>query len=357
MTAPDSTSLPAQAAPGERGWGKLLFALVAFVVVPTIPQLRAFLPIEQTILLLVPALAACFLVGWWAGGRALLALGWVVLAGWMMWERSAPADAFHNLARGWSLLLAGSFGLACLFGARHALFSRALGALAMALFLALAMSSIGPVSVSEARQTIASELVSRNQETVGRMNGFLAEHPKEWGQLTSRIPQLAGMPAETERQLTALSRFGLAVFPAVLALQSLLALALAWALYHRLSRARLGAPLRPLREFRFNDQLVWGLIVGLTIVFLPTLQTFRGVGRNLLVFFGALYAIRGLGVLAWFLAPGALAATLTIGFAMLWLPVIQVVAAFGFILLLIAAFGLGLGDTWADWRRRTRPTS
>jgi hypothetical protein len=227
----------------------------------------------------------------------------------------------------------------------------------MALFLALAMSSIGPVSVSEARQTIASELVSRNQETVGRMNGFLAEHPKEWGQLTSRIPQLAGMPAETERQLTALSRFGLAVFPAVLALQSLLALALAWALYHRLSRARLGAPLRPLREFRFNDQLVWGLIVGLTIVFLPTLQTFRGVGRNLLVFFGALYAIRGLGVLAWFLAPGALAATLTIGFAMLWLPVIQVVAAFGFILLLIAAFGLGLGDTWADWRRRTRPTS
>jgi hypothetical protein len=192
---------------------------------------------------------------------------------------------------------------------------------------------------------------------MGRINSFISDHPKEWNELTTRIPQLAKMPAETEQQLTTLSRVGLTVFPSLLALESLLALALAWATYHRLSRARIGAPLRPLREFRFNDQLVWGLIVGLTIVFLPTLQSFRGVGKNLLVFFYALYAIRGLGVLAWFLAPGALAATLTVGFAMLWLPVIQLVAAFGFTLLLCTAFILGLGDTWADWRRRARPTS
>ena len=358
MTTPTpDTTTPVPAAPAERGWRKLLLALVAFAIVPSIPQLRAFLPIDETIFLLVPALAACFLVGWWAGGRASLAIVWVALAAWMMWERPSVSGPFHNLERGWSLLLAGSFGLACLFGVRRPLFSRALAALAIALFLALAMSSMGPVTVTEARQTIAAELVRRNQETVTRMNGFLAEHPAQWNQLTSRIPQLAAMPAETERQLTNLSRVGLLVFPALLALQSLLALALAWAIYHRLSRARLGAPLRPLREFRFNDQLVWGLIVGLTIMFLPTLQTFRGVGRNLLVFFSALYAIRGLGVLAWFLAPGAFAATLTVGFAMLWLPVIQVVAAFGFVLLLLTAFGLGLGDTWADWRRRARSTS
>ena len=161
----------------------------------------------------------------------------------------------------------------------------------------------------------------------------------------------------TERQLTTLSRFGLTVYPSLLALESLVALALAWAIYHRLSRARIGAPLRPLREFRFNDQLVWGLLAGLTIVFLPTLQSFRGVGRNLLVFFYTLYAIRGLGVLAWFLAPGALVATLTLGFAMLWLPIVQWAAAAGFLILLFAAFVLGLGDTWVDWRRRARPTS
>lgn len=359
MTTPTSdTATPAPAAaPAERGWRKLILALVAFVIVPTIPQLRAFLPVDETIFLLVPVLAACFLVGWWAGGRATLAILWVALAAWMVWERPSDSGPFHNLERGWSLLLAGSFGLTCLFGARRPLFSRALAALGITLFLALAMSSMGPVTISEARQTIAAELVRRNHETVSRMNAFLGEYPAQWSQLTSRIPQLADMPAETERQLTTLSRLGLSVFPALLALQSLLALALAWALYHRLSRARLGAPLRPLREFRFNDQLVWGLIVGLTIMFLPTLSTFRGVGKNLLVFFGALYAIRGLGVLAWFLAPGALAATLTVGFAMLWLPVIQVVAAVGFVLLILTALGLGLGDTWADWRSRARPTS
>jgi hypothetical protein len=355
MTTPSGASA-VQVSPGERGWKKLVFALLAFVVVPTVPQLRAFLPVENTIYLLVPALAACFLVGWWAGGRAIFAIAWVGLAGWMMWERRGAPDAFHNLERGWSLLLAGSFGLACLFGEHRPLFARALGALSVAVFLALAMSAMGPVRVGEARQTVANEYVSRNKETMDRINGFISDHPKEWSELTARIPQLGTMPAETEEQLKTLSRFGLTVFPSLLALESLIALALAWAIYHRLSRARIGAPLRPLREFRFNDQLVWGLIVGLTIVFLPTLQSFRGVGRNLLLFFSALYAIRGFGVLAWFLAPGALAATLTIGFAMLWLPVIQLAAAFGFLLLLIAAFGLGLGDTWADWRRRPRPT-
>jgi hypothetical protein len=131
----------------------------------------------------------------------------------------------------------------------------------------------------------------------------------------------------------------------LLALESLAALALAWATYHRLGRTRLGAPLQPLREFRFNDQLVWGLIVGLTTILVPTLSTLRGFGQNLLVFFGTLYAVRGLGVLSWFMAPGTLA------------PVLQVFAALAFLFLAVAAIALGLGDTWADWRgRAARPT-
>ena len=360
MTTPEPTNTtpaPKKLVAGERGWPKLVLGLAAFIVVPTIPQFRAFLPIDQTIFLLVPTLAACFLVGWWAGGRALLAIGWVALAGWLMWQRPGASDGFHNLERGWSLLLAGAFGLTCLFGERRPLFGRALAALSIAIFLALAMSAMGPVPLSEARQTIAMEFVHRNGETMAQVNAVIGDHPKEWTDLTSRFPQLSSMPAEIEQQLTMLSRLGLTVFSALLALESLLALALAWALYHRLSRARIGAPLRPLREFRFNDQLVWGLIVGLTIAFLPTLQSLRGVGRNLLVFFYALYAIRGLGVLAWFLAPGALIATITMGFAMLWLPVNRVYAAFALMLLLVGAFVLGLGDTWADWRRRARPSA
>jgi Predicted membrane protein (DUF2232) len=355
-STPPRTSAEARAL-AERGWSKLLLALLAFVLVPTVPQMRALLPVEQTVLLLLPAVAACFLVGWWAGGKAFLAIGWVALATWVMWQHPASPDSFHNLLRGWSLLLAGSFGLVCLFGSRRALFSRALMSLSLTLFLAVALSSMGPVTTTEAKQTVAAEFVRRNDETMKRLNDLIATHPKEWNQVASRIPQLASLPAETEKQLTKISQGGLAVFPALLALESLMALALAWAIYHRLSRARLGAPLRPLREFRFNDQLVWGLITGLTIVFLPTLTSFRGVGRNLLLFFGALYAIRGLGVLAWFLAPGLFVTALTVGFALLWLPIIQFFAITGFVLLLITAFGLGLGDTWADWRRRARSTT
>lgn len=341
----------------ERGWWKLLLGLVAFVLVPTLPPLRALLPVDQGMLLFVPALAACALVGWWAGGRIWQALFWVAMAAWMVLQPPVQAGSYESLLRGWSLLLAGSFGLVSLFGTRPPFFARALVTLGVALALALIMSMLGPVTLAQARHTVADELTQRNKQTMAQLQQQISAHPVEWQQLTEKVPQLKSAPDEMKKELDLLSRAGLAVFPALLALESLIALALAWATYHRLNRTRLGAPLGPLREFRFNDQLVWGLIVGLTIVFLPTLASLRGLGRNLLVFFGALYAIRGLGVLTWFLAPGGLAAALAIAFAMLLWPALNVIAAFGLMLLAVAAFGLGLGDTWADWRRRARSTT
>lgn len=343
-------------APTERGWAKLILALAAFLVLPSL-FLRPVVPIERTALLFVPALAACSLVGWWAGGRALMAIAWVALAALLAAQPAPAGDAFWNLARGWSLLLGGSFGLVCLFGPRRPFLSRALVALTIALLLAVVMSSLGPVSAGEAANTLRVEFQRRNVEAMNAFNAMISQYPKEWQEMTAKTPALAAVPAQTEHYLARLSGLALGVYPALLALESLAGLALAWATFHRLSRTRLGAPLGALRDFRFNDQLVWGLIVGLTIVFLPTLTLFRGFGRNLLVFFGALYALRGLGVLAWFLAPGALVASVTVGFAMFLFPVLNVVAALGFTFLLLAAFGLGLGDTWADWRRRARPTS
>ena len=354
VASPTSTTAIAPA-PTERGWGKLLVALLIFFLVPRIPQLRALLPVDQTIVLLVPALAACALVGWWAGGRAFTAIAWIALATALTAQSAAPG-AFSNLLRGWSLLLAGSFGLVCLFGARRPLLSRAFLALGITLGLAAVMSLIGPVTLSQAAKIVGDEFARRNAEILATMNSVIQTYPKEWADLSAKIPAFAELPAETAKELTVVSKWGVAVFPALLALQSLAALALAWATYHRLSRARLGAPLRPLKEFRFNDQMVWGLIVGLTIVLLPTLASLRGVGRNLVVFFGALYAVRGFGVLSWFMAPGSLGVTLSVGFIMLAAPVIQVFAALVLMFLGAAALALGLGDTWADWRNRPRPT-
>jgi hypothetical protein len=343
-------------APAERGWWRLLAALAAFLILPGLPQFRALLPVEHTMILLVPALAACCLVGWWAGGRLLLAAIWVGLGVLVAVQTPTAPSAYYNLARGWSLLLAGAFGLVCLFGARRPLFSRALTALTVAFGLAFMMSAVGPMTGAQVREAISIEFGRRNAETMTTMRQILTQYSGPWRRVVSRVPQVEGLPEETDRQLRALSKAGVKVFPALLALESLGALAFAWAAYHRLGRTRLGKPLAPLKDFRFNDQLVWGLIAGLTIVFLPSLAAFRTAGSNLLVFFGALYALRGLGVLAWYLAPGALVGGLTVGLAMLLWPVLNVIAVLGFALLLVAALGLGLGDTWADWRRRPRPT-
>lgn len=350
---PVATPVP----PGERGWGKLLLAVVAFLLMPATPHIRAFLPVDQTMTLFVPALAACTLVGWWAGGRVLLAIVWVALATFVAIGAQPVAGAFHNLARGWSLVLAGAFGLVCLFGSRRPFFSRALIALTLSLGLALIMSALGPVTGEHMDVAMGGEFTRRNAETMSFLNAFIGRYPQEWNQLIASVPQVGQLPAELEQQLRIISQGGAMLFPSLLALESLLALALAWSIYHRISRARLGPPLGQLRDFRFNDQLVWGLIVGLTLVFLPSLASVRILGRNMLVFFGALYALRGLGVLSWFMAPRALAITAVIGFAMLWWPVLNAIAAAGFLFLAIAAFGLGLGDTWADWRSRARSTT
>lgn len=331
--------------------------MVVFLVLPIVPQMRALIPIDQPMLLFVPALAACALVGWWAGGRVLLALAWVALATLVAMQSPKGGDAFHNLARGWSLVLAGSFGLVCLFGARRPLFPRALFALTVSLGLALMMSALGPVSGQHMNRAVREEFGRRNSETMGMLNTFIGQYPKEWSDLVAKVPKVGEMPAEMEKQLAVIAGAGEILYPSLLALESIVALAIAWSIYHRLARARLGPPLGQLRDFRFNDQLVWGLIVGLTIVFLPTLASVRVVGRNLLVFFGALYAVRGLGVLSWFMAPGALAITATVGFAMFLLPVLNAIALLGFLFLAVAAFGLGLGDTWADWRNRARSTT
>lgn len=351
---------PATAPPAartERSWGRFLLALLALLLLPAIPQLRALLPVEQTTLLLVPAIAACAMVGWWAGGSPLAALFWVGLAVLVTVSPAPGVGPYRDLARGWGLLVAGSFGLVCLFGAQRPFFPRALTALVIALVLAAMMGGLGAVGGGDVQDAVSSELMRRNAAWTATVRDFIARYPEQWGQITERMPQAAEFPAESERQLAALSRAGAVLFPALLALESLAALAVAWAAYHRIGRARLGAPLAPLKDFRFNDQLVWGLIVGLTLVVLPTLSMFRAAGGNLLVFFGALYAVRGLGVLAWFLRPGALTIAVSIGFAMLWWPVLNVIAVLGFMILLVASFGLGLGDTWADWRSRPRPTT
>lgn len=335
-----------QAAPRERGWRSVLLALAAFLLVPAMPLLPTLLPVERTLVLLVPAVAACALVAWLAGGRLSVAVTWTALAVLVLATRQAPASpGFDVLARGWALLLAAAFGFVCLVARKQRFLGRALAAFGIALGLALAAIAVARTSPTRVAGIVGTELATRGARDLERWQTSWSQ--PEQRQRLAQEPRADSLVTAIGERIAALPQVSTAVFPALLGLESLLALALAWAIFHRISRVRLGAPLAPLREFRFNDQLVWGLVVGITMVLLPSLVTLRGLGANLLVFFGALYALRGAGVVAFFMAPGW-ASTLAVGVCML---------LFGKYIA-IGAFGLGLGDTWLDWRtRHPRPTT
>ncbi len=149
--------------------------------------------------------------------------------------------------------------------------------------------------------------------------------------------------------LSSLPEDAVAFYPALLGLESLAALALAWAVYHRISRARIGEPLNRLTDFRFSDQLAWGLIAGALLVLLRPTGDWAALGLNLLLFFGALYALRGLAVVAWFVRTLRVSA-----------PAVTALALVAALLSAPASLALaliGLTDSWVDWRSRARPAT
>jgi hypothetical protein len=341
--APQASATPA-AAPREQGWRKIILALLALVLLPAVPLLRVAVPIEQSLVLIVPALAACALLGWWVGGGLLLALTWTALAVWMLVTPLSGAPAFVAFSKGWALLMVASFGVASIMSPRQPFFPRALAAIGLSFAIGTALVLSASRRPDTVQRTVRAEYTRR-------VDSWLADwesvsQTREWQQLARDNPGMETLARESSDRLKELPPITSRLFPSLPALESLAVLALAWGLYHRVSRSRIGPRLAPLKEFRFNDQLVWGLVAGITAVAVPTLTAFRVVGLNLLVFFGALYALRGLGVLTWFFAPGRLMVALTIGLAIFMWPLIGVFA-----------LGIGLGDTWLDWRSRPRPTT
>lgn len=133
------------------------------------------------------------------------------------------------------------------------------------------------------------------------------------------------------------------VFPAMLGLASLAALGVAWWIYVRLGFGS-DRGLGPLREFRFNDHLVWLFIAGLLLLVGSGGGGAARIGSNTVVFMGALYALRG-GAVVMFLGGGFSA----LGALLLALGLVFVAPV-----MLAGAMVIGLGDTWLDIRRRIR---
>jgi Predicted membrane protein (DUF2232) len=333
----------------ERGWAGPVLAVLALLLLPATPLLRIVVPVDQTILLLVPAMAVCAIAGWRAGGRLPLAVLWTALAVWMLWQPGNAASPFALLARGWGALLAATFGALVMWSGTDGplggrFLSKGLLALGLAMVLGAVVAVIASGSLMAAYEVLSAEIGRRADLSQTQWREMTSTD--EWLDLVQGSPGSQAFADEVTRQLAAMPPVGRLLFPALLGLESLAALALAWAVYHRVGRARLGAPLARLRDLRFNDTLVWGVVAGLLVLVLPVPALVRAVGINLLVFFGALYALRGLGVMVWFLAPGRWMGLFLALFTVLFWYVVGVVAV-----------GVGLGDTWFDWRRRTRPKS
>ena len=330
-------------------------------------MIRLLLPVEQFALLVLVAIAACAIVGWWSGGRLVVALIWALAAGYVIWKVPLPLSGYGAFGRGWALTLSASFGLVCLGSPRKVLLTRALGSIGLAAVVTLAGFTTRTASGDSVLDGPAQMLSREYQRRLGEsLQSWRSRSESEsWRAFAQRFPEAADRASRMEGVLVALgdpiagsgSPQGLvpaplvSIAPALLALESLLALALGWAAYHRLSRVRIGPPVGALRDLRFNDQLVWGLIAGVTVLLLPTLAEWRAVGANLVCFFGALYACRGAGVLTWWI-PDRLAVPALLALLVLvpMLGPLWVVMA-----VLIVTFGLGLGDTWRDFRAGAHP--
>ncbi len=249
--------------------------------------------------------------------------------------------AYGLITRGWALLIGGLFVGAMLLWPRWSFLDRALAAVAGAMALAgagLAISGSWSVVDGMIADFFRSSVLLASERLSQPMppDSLLAQY-MEW--LLARAQPAGESLAGLER----LVEWRAGLFPALLALQSLAALGVVWWAFVRMGGAREGQMLRPLRDFRFHDQLIWLVIAGLVLLLLPLGPAANRVAINLLVFMGALYALRGVAIFV-FLA-GRAPSRLSVFFGAL-------AAVLLTHLVLTAALLVGLGDTWLDVRRR-----
>lgn len=265
-------------------------------------------------------------------GEALLAIGLLALTAWSI---AGDTTGFARIEGAWVCLLAGGtvVALAARPPGEGSMIGSGLLAVGTAAAAAAVLLLVTSFSLPELRW-----LAERHYGLQARM-------------VLETLQQMAGsaeggadLVASAETSLNSLVQVVSVLLPALVLLQSVAALAAAWALYRWVARHPEGGPLPALREFRFSDHLIWGVVLALVALVLPGAQALRLFGGNLAAFFGGLYVVRGLGIVA------ALAAGAGVGG-----PIAAVMAAVVTIFLLpIVMFGalaLGVTDTWIDWRK------
>jgi hypothetical protein len=253
------------------------------------------------------------------------------------------------------LFAGAAFGLVALFfgGGPLAILSRGWALMLGAAFLTVTLLRPGWDVITRGLLTVlvsisvgAATLLARGE--VAQLDTMVQEHFQvvssvTLGDLQTRMPD-SGWVADMQVATGRIAELQAELFPALLALQSLAALALVSWWIRRLARSESFAfVLGRLRDFRFSDHLIWLLIIPLAVLVMPLGALESRIALNLLVFMGALYALRGFAVFV-FLARGTQSIpTMIVG--LVALVVLYPVA-------LTAALMMGVGDTWLDVRNR-----
>src|SRR5471032_3077143 len=269
----------------ERGWWRVVLATLLFLFVTVTPVVRIILQIDQPLVLILPSIAACAVAGWWAGGRIASALSCIAVAALVLVMFTNEGGTYAYLAVGWTVLLAATFaGLVILSpteqgedgAVKKSFSSQAFAAIALTLVLAAGATLATKQGATAVKQMVSTEASKRSEKSLAEWRQTTST--KEWLDVFAGNPDAKTIASTIEEQLGAAPEVATSLFPSMLALESLIALAIGWAAYHRFGRERLGPPLAALRDFRFSDQFVWGLVVGLALIVLPGVGSLSTLG-------------------------------------------------------------------------------
>ncbi|HUH13682.1 MAG TPA: DUF2232 domain-containing protein [Longimicrobiales bacterium] len=291
-----------------RGWGALFGLVLATVVLSVVnPALLIVVPLSLLLVALPPHRPRRVIAGALLAGIALAGAG------------TAPSGLWY-VERAWPLILGGWFLLGVVLLPRSAFLPRAMGA--------VAASAVTAAAVLE----IAGGWRALDRTFRERFDAGVADALRAWG---GQLEGTAGVRQAME-QAAALQAF---LYPALLALASMAALAITWWVYRRVAGQE-SRPLARLREFRFSDHLVWVVVAGALLMLLPAGDAGMRTGSNLLTFMAALYALRGLAVVVALIGSP--------GWGMVLLGTVAALLLYP--LVLMATLVVGLTDTWLDLR-------
>ena len=282
-------------------------------------------PVSPALLVLIPL--GLMLVALRSNGASGLVTG-VVLLLLAFGSGIVSTDPDWFAQRAWGLLLGGGFITATLLMRQSGLLDRSFGAVAVA--------GVAVIAAGLLRPEVVAGLDSWMSERVQLASVVLIQ----WVTTANTQPEVA------ESLTVAILRWAEIqeqIYPALLALASLPALAIGWYLLGRLT----GRPEEPapIRAFRFSDHLVWMFAIGLALFALPLGAAASRIGGNAALCMVALYVVRGGAIALW--AVGAAGASI-----LTW----SLLAIAGLLLYPVALgamFAVGMGDTWLDVRGRS----